>query len=269
MYRKRASSTRRRKRNASPASSPASTNPLAFPKGAGSRKNRTWPISTHKRQPWNSSAPAHSERSPRYTKRGPGNNSAREFRKSERNSSTSSAIRQTTPARVHGFSSHAARMPGSDFCWPQVSAMANGTGTRAHATTRQTRPATKTAKPRYAMAAATMMLHAAGGLGQPGHLARALGRARGEQLVNLVELDAGLLDDLADHGGDAELQVVVAQVVDDDPMRLGHLRHVLRCGEIAGHGFVPQIRLLKEAVLIHLVNASVVFVCWQLGLPLC
>src|SRR5579863_4891136 len=64
-------------------------------------------------------------------------------------------------------------------------------------------------------------LDAAGRLGQPGELAGALGRARREQRVNLVQLESRLFAQLADHGCDAELQVVIAQVVDHLPVILG------------------------------------------------
>src|SRR6266508_999758 len=59
------------------------------------------------------------------------------------------------------------------------------------------------------------LLDAAGGLGQPRHLAGALGRTGREELVDLGELHLVVLADLADHRRHAVLLVVLAQVVDE------------------------------------------------------
>ena len=49
---------------------------------------------------------------------------------------------------------------------------------------------------------------AARGLRQPGQLAGALRGAAGEQLVNLLDVEAGLFAETAHHRGDLVLQVV-------------------------------------------------------------
>src|SRR3990170_1937602 len=62
--------------------------------------------------------------------------------------------------------------------------------------------------------------HAAGRLRQSRDLACALGRARREQLVDRSQVSTRVPAQLADHRGDAELEIVVADVLDDLPVIL-------------------------------------------------
>src|SRR5512147_15204 len=84
-----------------------------------------------------------------------------------------------------------------------------------------------------------MASHAARWFGQSRQLARALGRSRREELVNLVELVSRLLAQLAHHGRDAELEIVVADVMDYLPMPVGEVGNCLGRSEILGHVLVP------------------------------
>src|SRR5208337_2409009 len=96
-------------------------------------------------------------------------------------------------------------------------------------------------------------LHAAGGLGQSREFAGALGRAGWKELVNLTQLVARLFANLADHGRDAKLKIVVADVVDHLPMAFSQRIDRFGLGKVRCHVFGPEIGLLEEAILVDIV----------------
>ena len=67
------------------------------------------------------------------------------LRKSDRNSSPSSARRPTTPMRVDGLSTRLAAMPATEGCWPVVVGIRKGSGVPAQIQTRHARPPMHTA----------------------------------------------------------------------------------------------------------------------------
>src|SRR5208283_2307563 len=94
-------------------------------------------------------------------------------------------------------------------------------------------------------------LHAACWFGQPRYFARALGRSRGKQVVNLPQREAGLSAELAYHGRNLELLEVSADIVDDLPMGRSQLCNPVGAGQGQGQLVVPKLRLLNESVFVH------------------
>ena len=115
--------------------------------GTGSRKKRRWRSTMISMDQWNTSAPSHSHFADPTPRASPCF-SVFVLRNSDRNTSTSSSIRPTTPAKDEGFSILFCLTHGSDFCWPQVVGMRNGTADFPHFTRRNTNPPTKLARAR-------------------------------------------------------------------------------------------------------------------------
>src|SRR5438309_744285 len=77
------------------------------------------------------------------------------------------------------------------------------------------------------------LLDAAFGLGDAADLGGELGRALGEELVELLHGDAGFLAERANRGGGAGLEVAIAHEADDEPVPVGQLGDaVLRCDRL-------------------------------------
>src|ERR1035438_10930321 len=80
---------------------------------------------------------------------------------------------------------------------------------------RNVRAPMSASSPAYLCAARS---HTTSRFGEPRQFAGALGRAGGEQLVNVFELEAGLFAELADHRCDAELEIIAAQEANHLPV---------------------------------------------------
>ena len=117
-------------------------------------------------------------------------------------------------------------------------------------------------------------LHAAGGLGETSHLAGALAGAGGEQFVDFLQLEAGVLGHDAHHGGDAVLLVVILQEVNDLHVVIGE------GGDTFGflHEFepfgAPVFKAEQEAVFVdfesltlerNFSHGSPPWTCWDCG----
>ena len=100
---------------------------------------------------WNTSAPNHSHFAD-PTPKSPPCFSTLVLRNSERKNSTSMSMRPTTPAPDEGFSTLLCLTQESDFCWPHVVGMRNGTADFPHFARRYTNPITKLASATYGMA---------------------------------------------------------------------------------------------------------------------
>src|SRR3990172_861825 len=94
-------------------------------------------------------------------------------------------------------------------------------------------------------------LDAARRLRQPRDLAGTLGRPGREELVDLVELHAVVLADLADHRCHAELLVVLAQIIHELPVLLAELLHALGLCERQRDVLVPLLGRDDEAVFVQ------------------
>src|ERR1035437_5775985 len=108
-------------------------------------------------------------------------------------------------------------------------------------------------------AGSSCSLHAAGRFRQSGQFARALCRPGWKQLVDLIQLESGLFADLANHGRNTELQIVIANVVDDLPVVRGQVRDGLGLGEVLGDIFVPERGLLEKTIFVYRVAFSMYF----------
>jgi hypothetical protein len=94
-------------------------------------------------------------------------------------------------------------------------------------------------------------LHAPRRFRQPRQFAGSLGRPRGKEFVELLQVDPQIL---ADHRGDAELLKVVRQIVDDLPMFFRQCSlDLFGTGVSLGELLTPLVQLLKEAILIHFI----------------
>src|SRR5436309_3353518 len=91
------------------------------------------------------------------------------------------------------------------------------------------------------------LLDAAFGLGDAADLGGELGRALGEELVELLDRDAGLLAERADRRSGAGGEVALAHESDDEPVPIGQLGDaVLGCDRL-GDLRVPLLRVGQEA----------------------
>src|SRR3989304_542483 len=115
--------------------------------------------------------------------------------------------------------------------------------------------------------APVMTLHAAGGLGQARDLAGPLGGPRGEERVDVLQLEARVLHHLPDHGGDAELEVVVADHVDHLPVLVRQPPEAFLVGEVLGHRLAPQPGVLEEPVLVQVHRLAFELDRWHLVSP--
>src|ERR671931_1419795 len=94
---------------------------------------------------------------------------------------------------------------------------------------------------------ARSFLDAAFGLGDAADLGGELGRALGEELVELLDRDAGFLAERADRGRGAAGEVAVAHEADDEPVALGQVRNAVLARDRLGDLFVPLRRVGEEA----------------------
>src|SRR6266540_6612498 len=90
-------------------------------------------------------------------------------------------------------------------------------------------------------------LDAAAGLGDAADLGGQLGRAFGEELVELLDRHARLLAERADRGRGAGGEEAVAHELDDQPVPLGQLRDPVLGGDRLGELLVPLLWVGEEA----------------------
>src|SRR6266487_1587978 len=91
-------------------------------------------------------------------------------------------------------------------------------------------------------------LDAAAGLRNAADLGGELGRAFGEELVELLDRDARLLAERADRGGGAGCEVAVAHEVDDQPVTHGQLDDAVLACDLLSQPLVPLVRVGQEAL---------------------
>src|SRR6266498_1381370 len=82
-------------------------------------------------------------------------------------------------------------------------------------------------------------LDAALGLGDAADLGGKLGRPLGEELVELLDGDAGFLAERADRGGGSGGEVALAHELDDEPVAVGQLGDAVLGGDRLGDLLVP------------------------------
>jgi hypothetical protein len=87
--------------------------------------------------------------------------------------------------------------------------------------------------------AAISGLNATGGLGKSSHLTGALRRSGREQLVNLLQLKAGVLANFSDHRSDVEFHVIVSQIMNNLPVLVCHFLDSLGFGKKSRNFLVP------------------------------
>src|SRR6266540_4042902 len=91
-------------------------------------------------------------------------------------------------------------------------------------------------------------LDAALGLVDAADLGGELGRSLGEELVELLDGDAGFLAERADRGSGSGRQVALAHELDDQPVPVGQLRDAVLGCDCLGDLLVPLLGIRHEAL---------------------
>jgi hypothetical protein len=102
-------------------------------------------------------------------------------------------------------------------------------------------------------------LDATSGFGQPCHLTGAFARPGGEQLIDMLQLEAGHLGENPYHGGDAVLLIIILEHIDNLPVLLGEFLDALRVLHIIHPFLAPLIQVLQEAVFVNAESFTFVF----------
>ena len=90
------------------------------------------------------------------------------------------------------------------------------------------------------------------GLGRPATLQAPFAGPLGKSSIDLFQLNAGLFDDHPDRRGNAKLQIVVPEVIDNLPVIFIHGVGIFGLCQFLGQGPAPLIRFLDETILIQL-----------------
>src|SRR5512133_510149 len=94
---------------------------------------------------------------------------------------------------------------------------------------------------------ACSLLDAALGLGDAADLGGELGGALREELVELLDRDAGFLAERADRGRVARVEVALAHEADDEPVPVGQLGDPVLPRDLLGDPLVPLLGIGQEA----------------------
>src|SRR5918994_5979755 len=91
-------------------------------------------------------------------------------------------------------------------------------------------------------------LDAALGLGDAADLGGEFGRPLGEELVELLDRDAGFLSERSDRGGGAGGEVALAHEADDQPVPVAHFGNAALTRDRLRDRLVPLLRVDEEAL---------------------